>query len=177
MVPRSGALGKHGDFLSGPQFLECELCQAIEIIKVLEARRPDLGPFCFSPETGSGSLSDLLEFDCCSGEQFTLNKMAFATENKSFPGVSDGKESAYNAGSVGSIPKSERSPGEGNGNLAWKITWTEIPGELLFVVSQSDVTEATNTHTRSLDGPQRVGPVMNSRSRACYESLPMGVFS
>ena len=62
-------------------------------------------------------------------------------------------------------------------NLAWKIPWTEIPGELLFVVSQSDVTEATNTHTRSLDGPQRVGPVMNSRSRACYESLPMGVFS
>ena len=50
MVPRSGALGKHGDFLSGPQFLECELCQAIEIIKVLEARRPDLGLFCFSPE-------------------------------------------------------------------------------------------------------------------------------
>ena len=33
-----------------------------------------------------------------------------------FPGGSDGKASAYNAGDPGSIPGSERS-GEGNGNL------------------------------------------------------------
>ena len=33
-----------------------------------------------------------------------------------FPGGSDGKESAYNAGDLGSIPGSGRSPGEGNGN-------------------------------------------------------------
>ena len=33
-----------------------------------------------------------------------------------FPGGSDGKESAYNAGDPGSIPGSGRSPGEGNGN-------------------------------------------------------------
>ena len=33
-----------------------------------------------------------------------------------FPGGSDGKESAYNAGDVGSIPGSGRSPGEGNSN-------------------------------------------------------------
>ena len=33
-----------------------------------------------------------------------------------FPGVSEGKESAQNAGDPGSIPGSERSPGEGNGN-------------------------------------------------------------
>ena len=32
------------------------------------------------------------------------------------PGGSDGKESACNAGNVGSIPRSGRSPGEGNGN-------------------------------------------------------------
>ena len=32
-----------------------------------------------------------------------------------FPGGSDGKESACNAGDPGSIPKLERSPGEGNG--------------------------------------------------------------
>ena len=35
---------------------------------------------------------------------------------KSFPGASDGKASAYNAGDPGSIPGLERSPGEGNGN-------------------------------------------------------------
>ena len=33
-----------------------------------------------------------------------------------FPGGSVGKESAYNAGDSGSIPGSERSPGEGNGS-------------------------------------------------------------
>ena len=33
-----------------------------------------------------------------------------------FPGGSDGKVSAYNAGDPGSIPGSGRSPGEGNGN-------------------------------------------------------------
>ena len=33
-----------------------------------------------------------------------------------FPGGSDGKVSAYNAGDPSSIPGSGRSPGEGNGN-------------------------------------------------------------
>ena len=33
-----------------------------------------------------------------------------------FPDGSDGKESACNAGDIGSIPGSGRSPGEGNGN-------------------------------------------------------------
>ena len=33
-----------------------------------------------------------------------------------FPGGSDGKESACNAGCIDSIPGSGRSPGEGNGN-------------------------------------------------------------
>ena len=33
-----------------------------------------------------------------------------------FPGGSDGKQSACNAGDPGSIPGSGRSPGEGNGN-------------------------------------------------------------
>ena len=51
-----------------------------------------------------------------------------------FPGGSDGKESAHNAGDLGSIPGSGRSPGEGNGNhssiLAWEIPWTEEPGRL-----------------------------------------------
>ena len=33
-----------------------------------------------------------------------------------FPGGSDGKASACNAGDSGLIPGSEKSPGEGNGN-------------------------------------------------------------
>ena len=35
---------------------------------------------------------------------------------KGFPNVSDGKESACNAGNLGLIPGSGRSPGKGNGN-------------------------------------------------------------
>ena len=35
---------------------------------------------------------------------------------RDFPGGSDGKESACNAGDLDSIPRLGRSPGEGNGN-------------------------------------------------------------
>ena len=35
---------------------------------------------------------------------------------RSFPGDSDGKESAYNAGHLGSIPGLGRAPGEEHGN-------------------------------------------------------------
>ena len=38
------------------------------------------------------------------------------TNNKSFPGGSVVKNPPANAGDVGSIPGSERPPGEGNGN-------------------------------------------------------------
>ena len=38
------------------------------------------------------------------------------SKSQGFPGGSDGKESAGNAGDPGSIPGSGRSPGEENGN-------------------------------------------------------------
>ena len=43
-----------------------------------------------------------------------------------FPGGSDGKASACNAGDPGSIPGSGRSPGEGNGN-SLQYSCLEIP--------------------------------------------------
>ena len=56
---------------------------------------------------------------------------------------SDGKESDCNAGEPGSIPGSGRSPVEGNGNPAnipaWRIPWTEEPGELWSMGSQSQI--------------------------------------
>ena len=57
----------------------------------------------------------------------------------SFPGGPDGKESACNAGDLGSLPGSGRSPGEGTGNPlqysclenpmdggAWRVTVNEV---------------------------------------------------
>ena len=88
------------------------------------------------------------------------------------PGGSDGKESAYNAGDLSSIPGLGRSPGEesvkplqysclekshgqrslvGYSILAWKIPWMEEkPGGLESIgFKESDTTEVT-THTQTL---------------------------
>ena len=43
-----------------------------------------------------------------------------------FPGGSDGKESTYNVGDLGSMPGFGRSPGEGNGN-PFQYSWLENP--------------------------------------------------
>ena len=52
-----------------------------------------------------------------------------------FPGGSDSKESASNAGDLGSIPGLGRSPGEGNSSplqdsYLENFPWTEEPGGL-----------------------------------------------
>ena len=52
-----------------------------------------------------------------------------------FPGGSESKESACNAGDLGLIPGLERSPGEKrmaahSSIVAWRIPWTEEPGGL-----------------------------------------------
>ena len=58
-----------------------------------------------------------------------------------FPGGSDGQESACSAGDPGSIPGLGISPGEGESYhfsiLAWRIPWTEEPGGLQSMGSQS----------------------------------------
>ena len=45
-----------------------------------------------------------------------------------------------NSGDAGSIPRTRRSPGGGNGNpisiLAWEIPWTEEPSVLQYMGSQ-----------------------------------------
>ena len=75
---------------------------------------------------------------------------------KGFPGGSDGKESAWNAGDLYSIPGLGRSPGEGNGYplqythssiLAWRIPWTEEPGRLQSMgLQRVGCNWVTNTH-------------------------------
>ena len=64
---------------------------------------------------------------------------------KGFPGSSDGKESTCNAGDPDLIPGWGGSPRGGHANyasiLAWKTPWTEEPGGLQSMGSQSDTTE------------------------------------
>ena len=58
-------------------------------------------------------FSSLQVSDIDNSEKYLFCIMAF---DLGLPGGSDGKASVYNAGDLGSIPGSGRSPGEGNGN-------------------------------------------------------------
>ena len=57
-----------------------------------------------------------------------------------FPGGSEVKASAYDAGDLGSIPGSEdpleKEMATHSSTLAWRIPWTEEPGGLQFTGSQ-----------------------------------------
>ena len=57
-----------------------------------------------------------------------------------FPGDSDSKKSACNAGDLGLIPglkdPLEKEMGTHSSILAWKIPWTEEPGGLQSMESQ-----------------------------------------
>ena len=72
-----------------------------------------------------------------------------------FPGGSDGKESACNAGDQGLIPNSGRSPGEENGNpqqyscLENPMDRGAWPGYGPWGLKESDMTEAAE-HTHIL---------------------------
>ena len=59
-----------------------------------------------SISVGSAS-SDSIKFD---------PQLVESVNVRDFTGGSDGKESVYNVGDLGSIPGLGRSPGEGNGN-------------------------------------------------------------
>ena len=64
----------------------------------------------------------------------SLRNCSSCQEIFGFPGGSDGKVSAYNAGDPGSIPGLGRSPGEGHG---YPLQRTEEPGGLQSMGSQS----------------------------------------
>ena len=64
-------------------------------------------------------------------ETLLTYNVVFVSGIQGFPGGSDTKEYACNAGDPGSIPGLGRSPGEGNGThssiLALRIPWAEGP--------------------------------------------------
>ena len=91
-------------------------------------------PLLFWKVTGRGKYTNR-------GDQDTAEPWDNPLTILGFPCGSDGKESACNAGDMGLIHGSGRSPGEGNGHhssiLAQRILWTEDPGGLQFMESQS----------------------------------------
>ena len=95
----------------------------------------------WSTTAESAALGDVTPGPClplAPGPRIRNLTSSFLPE-EGFPGGSDSKESACNAGDLGSVPGSGRSPREGNGNsniLAWRIPWTEEPGRLQSMGSQ-----------------------------------------
>ena len=69
-----------------------------------------------------------------------LFKCCLSSSSLGFPGASDGKESACNAGDMGLIPRSEDLLEKGiathSSILAWRIPWAEEPGGLRSTSSQ-----------------------------------------
>ena len=70
-----------------------------------------------------------------------------------FPDGAVVKNPPANAGDAGLIPGLGRSPGRENAThfriLAWKIPWTEEPGGLQAMGSQSQTQRSTHTHIHS----------------------------
>ena len=83
-----------------------------------QPRLPCLSPclLFMPPALLCGCRLSYLAIDCVCLRQAALAFGIAQLFGISFPGGSDGKASACNAGDLGSIPGSGRSPGEGNGN-------------------------------------------------------------
>ena len=88
--------------------------------------------------------------------------MVVVVGSSGFPGSSDGKVSAYNAGDPGSIPGLGRSPGEGNGNPL-QYSCPENPmdrgawGRGAWGATVRGVTESYTTERPQLGSAQRSG--------------------
>ena len=85
--------------------------------------------------------------------QYHSTKYLRITKEKGFPGGSDGKVSACNAGDPGLIPGSGRSPGEGNGTpLQYSCLenpidgWRSLAGCSPRGRKESDTTERLHFH-------------------------------
>ena len=81
--------------------------------------------------------------------------------NKGFPGGSEVKASAPNAGDPGSIPELGRSPGEGNGNpLQYSCLGNgqrSLAGYSPQGHKESDMTERLHLHLQEQSGYRQTG--------------------
>ena len=78
------------------------------------------------------------------------------THTLGFPGSSDGKEFACNAGDIDSVPRSRRFPGEGNGNPLQYYCLENPHGQRSLVGYSSWGCKELDT-TEQLEGGRRRG--------------------
>ena len=119
--------------------------QASLSMGIFQARIPEW--VAMPSSKGSSWPRDWTLVSCIAGGFFTVWATTRPFYSRSFPGGSDGKESACNAGDLESIPGSGRCPGEGNGypflyscleNSTDRGTWwATVHG----VTKESDTTE------------------------------------
>ena len=101
------------------------------------------------------------------GEIIDIHILKDIYAHQDFPGGSDGKASAYNAGDPGSVPGLGRSPGEGNGTplqyscLKKTHGWRSLAGYSSWGRKESDMTERLHFHFHIL----KSDPVWRSRYR------------
>ena len=86
-----------------------------------KSRRPSSGH-----RTGKGQSSPQFPRGVIPKNALNIGQLHSSLMLVDFPGVSDGKVSAYNVEDLGSIPGLGRSPGEGNGNPL-QYSWLENP--------------------------------------------------
>ena len=87
-----------------------------------------------------------------------MQSFNYWTTKKDFPGGSDGKASAYNAGDSGLIPGLGRSPGEGNGNpLQYSCLENPMDGEAWWATvdgvtkSRTRLSNCTSLHSAFIE--------------------------
>ena len=93
-----------------------------------------------------------------------------------FSGGSDSKASAYNAGDLGSIPGSGRSPGEGNGTPGRRSLVGYSPRGL----KESDMAEQLHFHFTFTSGGQMIGasaPVLSMNTQGLFPLQLTGLIS
>ena len=94
----------------------------------------------------------------------------------------EGKESACNAGELGSIPGLGRSPGEGKAThssiLAWRIPQSEEPGRLQFRGSQRvGYNWATSTHSQYVLGRKVLSFSQGLLLFGCWKAVAVRLFN
>ena len=100
-------------------------------------------------ELCSGVVVRVVSSLCSSAQQDAQCRLLCCFPPLGFPGGSDGKAFAWNAGDPGSIPGSERSAGEGNDNsMGAGAQWATVHGVAKSWMRLSDFTSLCSAAAR-----------------------------